>query len=554
MTLTLKNFKKVIASEILERGRSYFDNERVVALEMQDERMWLAEVEGSDFYEVEIDGSDGTLICSCTCPYEHGVHCKHVAAVLFAIEEQFSEYIEGTAKKTGPKSAKTDLAKLVSNLSKEERIAFIMEQVAQDRNFANSLRARFVPDKTQSAALYLQTVNSILRAESDRDGYMETAGAHRAEKKLRHMLAEADAASARGEYDRSVSIFTALLSGIATHITRVEDDSGELLGCIEDALEGLEQLATKAAPQTRAAIFAFCIQEASLPRASRSETLWPLLNIAARTFVGSAEREQLFRAPDAVSGQNATRREPILSFGVDQTSAVEIKLEIIRREDGPQAALDFMAKHIHLTKIRSMLIAEHMNAGRLDIAHKLITEGIELAKQYNLPGLVAPYQKQRLELAQHEDDPVLVKHLARELLLTQYDATYYFLLKTLVPPAEWKMYSDKLIADLLEQRSGLALVIQIYYQEERWKDLLDLAPRAWHSIIPQHHEPLEKRFPKEMVALYEKQIPATMKFNPNRGGYRYVGELLRHIRALGEDALGVNVQKLRWNATLLKEC
>ncbi len=539
MTLTLKNFKKVIAPEILARGRSYFDNERVIALDMQEERMWLAEVEGSDLYEVDIDGSDGTLICSCPCPYEHGEYCKHVAAVLFAIEEQFPEYIDSTVKKTPAKSGKTDLATLVGSLSKEELIAFILEQASQDRGFANTLRARFSPDKTKSATFYLQNVNSILRAERDRDGYMDAVGTAKAARQLRIILNEANTAAARGEVDRAVSILKALISGISGSINRTEDENGDLYACAHEALSEMERLSTSVPPQTRAVIFDFCIQEAVTPRAKEAETRWPLLKIAARIFLGSAERERLFGTLDTVSASmhNAVRVESILQFGADQTHAVEIKLEVIRREDSPQAALDFMAKNVHLIGIRSMLITEHLNAGRLNVAHKLITEGIKLARQQNLPGLVASYQKQQLELAQREEDTILVKHLARELLTSQYDITYYHLLKTLVPPAEWKVYSDKLLAELQTEHRGTALAIQIYYQEDRWKDLLDLAPKAWHSVIPQYHEALEKRFPKAMVKLYEKQIPVIMKYNADRGGYRYIGELLRHIRGLGEDAL-----------------
>jgi len=88
----LKPWKTLFKPYILERGEDYFLVNRVRELERTDEG-WSAIVEGSENYEVEIyldgDEVDGMY---CDCPYaKEDNNCKHMAAVLYAIETGGSE-------------------------------------------------------------------------------------------------------------------------------------------------------------------------------------------------------------------------------------------------------------------------------------------------------------------------------------------------------------------------------------------------------------------------------------------------------------------------------
>lgn len=82
---TSQNWFKHIRREIIARGKDYYLSDRVQNLEYED-GIYTAEVDGTDLYnvEVEIDG-DELINSDCDCPYDRGI-CKHVAAVLFAIE------------------------------------------------------------------------------------------------------------------------------------------------------------------------------------------------------------------------------------------------------------------------------------------------------------------------------------------------------------------------------------------------------------------------------------------------------------------------------------
>lgn len=85
----MNNWRDLFQDHILARGEMYFYDGAVQELH-KTEHGYQAIVEGTEDYEVEIEIEEGE-VCEmyCSCPYaEDGSHCKHMAAVLYEIEEQ----------------------------------------------------------------------------------------------------------------------------------------------------------------------------------------------------------------------------------------------------------------------------------------------------------------------------------------------------------------------------------------------------------------------------------------------------------------------------------
>jgi len=91
--MNLKNFERGFSPTILERGKVYYNKGKVLSLKGASgggQEQWLSAVKGTyGKYEVEISISpDGSVTSyDCSCPYDWGGPCKHVAAVLFKIRE-----------------------------------------------------------------------------------------------------------------------------------------------------------------------------------------------------------------------------------------------------------------------------------------------------------------------------------------------------------------------------------------------------------------------------------------------------------------------------------
>lgn len=84
----MKPWKDLFRTHILERGLNYYEEGCVTLLE-QTSTGYTAVVEGTDDYDVEIEiRADRVYDMTCTCPYAaEGNYCKHMAAVLYEIEE-----------------------------------------------------------------------------------------------------------------------------------------------------------------------------------------------------------------------------------------------------------------------------------------------------------------------------------------------------------------------------------------------------------------------------------------------------------------------------------
>ena len=85
----MASWRELFKPWILERGREYFVCGQVVELQ-EDGPDVRAEVSGTEEYRVEIRRAGGRVVqMECDCPYAAGgENCKHMAAVLFALEDE----------------------------------------------------------------------------------------------------------------------------------------------------------------------------------------------------------------------------------------------------------------------------------------------------------------------------------------------------------------------------------------------------------------------------------------------------------------------------------
>ena len=113
----MSSWKDLFREHILARGEMYYYDGAVQDLE-KTEHGYHAVVEGTEDYEVDIEIEDGR-ICEmyCTCPYaDDGNNCKHMAAVLYEIEEQegSDSLVEGSS---GSEQAEEDLEEIIEKNS-----------------------------------------------------------------------------------------------------------------------------------------------------------------------------------------------------------------------------------------------------------------------------------------------------------------------------------------------------------------------------------------------------------------------------------------------------
>ena len=117
------NFEEDIHALVLELGQEYFTKGAVHNLEQTDAG-WHAKVEGSETYDVALNGTEGIDAWICNCPYDHGPVCKHVAATLYAVRENLL----------------IEFGDQLNALSEEEIRKLVRDQILRSRSFAEEFR------------------------------------------------------------------------------------------------------------------------------------------------------------------------------------------------------------------------------------------------------------------------------------------------------------------------------------------------------------------------------------------------------------------------------
>lgn len=81
-------WQNLFSREVLQRGRNYYKSNRVKSLKTLDDNHYIATVRGTNKYYVSVTVTDDKISdIECDCPHaESGNYCKHMAAVLFAID------------------------------------------------------------------------------------------------------------------------------------------------------------------------------------------------------------------------------------------------------------------------------------------------------------------------------------------------------------------------------------------------------------------------------------------------------------------------------------
>lgn len=108
------NWKKKFRDLILERGRIYYKRNRVFGLSYNNDT-YKARVLGEKAYDVEIKVKEEDVVyMRCSCPYAvSGQNCKHMAAVMYAVDEKGDELKQAALciqeKKIQPFTISTDI-------------------------------------------------------------------------------------------------------------------------------------------------------------------------------------------------------------------------------------------------------------------------------------------------------------------------------------------------------------------------------------------------------------------------------------------------------------
>ncbi len=541
MEIPLSHFEEYIDEPILKRGLSYFKNGFVHEPEEIRPGDYEAVVEGSEDYTVKLSIRNRVITeHSCDCSYDMGPVCKHVAAVIFYLEQEKLGLTQNT-KKGSSKKAKASSSKpskrktlaqqvddLLGKVTHDELILFVRNQAANDSLFRDSLLASFAQyNPNESKALYAKQVKTLIKVARGKYGFLDSSGAEYVSNELSSMLGLANHYIRKGNHKSAFFICTAIMDELISALEYADDMDGHLTDTIYDAFDTLATIAQEDPPEeVRKLIFKYCLT--SFSKRSFSGWDWHLnfLHLAAYMLSTDSEMEELFKRIAAIPK----------SSEYEVKKAQEIQYDVLLKRKGESVAQKYLEQNIDNPSFRAQAIQDALDQKDYEKATALANEGIEQDSGY--PGLVASWYDWLLKIAESQNDTERIILYARYLLLKSHNPKrdYYQILKEIVPTEEWTNLVEAIVQEAMERKPYYRtdLVASIFIREEWWSRLLDLVKKEYTlDQLAKYEKLLAQHFPSELADLYAERIIRYVENHAGRSHYRTACKYIRKMIKLG---------------------
>lgn len=539
MEIQLDRFEEQIDEVILQRGLNYFRKGYVTNVEEIGHGDYEATVEGTDTYTVHLHVERGVVTeYDCDCPYDQGPVCKHIAAVLFYLQQDML-YLEEdfptkkTTKKAKKPSEMEQVDKILHLLPHEELKAFVRDYCKKDKQVRGQFLFSYMDLCVGQKELYSLQIQALIKSYSDRYGFIEYRDAANLGRSVCSLLDEAADWPQRGKTAQAIYLVEATIEKMADVINNTDDSSGEIGSCISTATQMLADLAESGlASPLREELFQWAIKQSQSKTLQGWDWHFEVIRIAIDLIQSPQEKEQLLRILGEIQSydENSWNYQQILN----------LRLQIIRKTENEEAAIRFMEANLSNSTFRKLLIEKALSEKNYPQVEKLANEGIKQDEK-SKPGLAADWKNYLLTMYLQTGDKEQIIRLARYFLLQYYSRHqprqyYYDLLKSLIPEEQWAAYVDGIIAEICQESKYGAFqpVAEIYIWEKQWDKLL-----AWIRQYPDFYrieqtEPyLEEMYPQELAALYRDTILKYLESNTGREHYQKCCQYIRRIIKLG---------------------
>jgi hypothetical protein len=472
---------------------------------------------------------------TCTCPYDRGPVCKHVVAVLFALQEGNLNGLKEAKvrqKSKGRISQKHSLKKqfeeIVARLGKDELAEWIRTWAVKDELFRNYFIARFSENNENiDIEKYARILKKALHAAEDRHGFIDYYHSGDAVNEALQLLDDTENNFNTTGIAEIISRCFSVIKVVAPALIYADDSSGEIGGTVEQAVE----LITRASQEkefdekVRKELFELCLKYADTEGMDIDSWDLDILKVAGYQISDSKDKERLFSALD--------RKDKAASWHFTNEKTAQIRIDVIERMDGKEASGKYAESMIHLPEIRRQFVEQFIKEQNYSRAKELCKKGITMDKEF--AGIVNEWHEYLLRIAEKEKDIPEILRLATFLFLTTFNSQqFYTLIKKYTPSGQWGQTVEFLLKELKKGRND-NYVTWVYIQEGMHDRLLSYVQANPSSMNIEHFEQyLKPIFPEEIKDLYEKAIRNYALRASNRKGYAECCRLLRRMKKLGD--------------------
>lgn len=518
----MKNWKSEFTPHILRRGLDYFEEGAVLEL-TQTADGYEATVEGNEYYRVEIAISDQKLMAmSCDCPYaEDGKNCKHMAAVLYAIEKH-SDAVYTLHDPAIANSSIPALEKLIQELSEAELRTFLREYAIKDESVRNALVSRYASlFHPRTLTLLKREVDRTIDEYGDRSGFIDYQHAWKFESAMIDILNDRvspliDRGECMQAFELSAYVFTQ-----TAHVD-IDDSDGTVYNILSTCCDCWAHILSVCSAPEKDHIYAWLESQFESKACDRGEDL--ISDFIMEHFDTHNFLLKKLKLVDDQIRYHENNANEFHNFKASQLLLDRIK--IMKDLKLPESELSaFTKRHYALPGIRQYLIDCAITENRIHDAISLLIESKRLDQNTGYP---TRYSEQLIQLYKEQNQiAAYLSELQEYILHThQYSLEYIFKWKNAVSENEWILIREK----ILSAKSCETIRLKLLETERLYDRLLQavLAANSAHTLV-EYEKTLRPLYPNELLSAWKTQITALAQQASNRKNYYSVIQLLRKL-------------------------
>lgn len=521
------SWQRFFTPTILERGHNYFLEDAVADLNFHQNSV-TATVYGSDDYEVEITfQGDRIDDMYCTCPYaEDGNYCKHMAALLFELEDcSEQELAEDDAN-----TYQDEVRQVVMQADETAAKNFLTVLLQEDEKLFARFKALVSPELSPSdIQRFKKQVDALIRRCEGRYGFIEYRAARGFIREMDEFLEEDVQAMLEGGQLREAFELTNHIFSRSAAVDMDDSDGG--LGMIGDhCLEVWNEIADRADDLLRREMFEWFISRTDGSVVGYMAEF--IDNILETQFTEQPYLERLLALTEekAREADELTHSED--SWGKVYYASTLIKKHINLMEKSGcswKEIREYCRHYWKYSDVRQYFINGCTKRGNYGAAIKALKESLKLDANYR--GLIVSNRHRLKELYKKTGDE---ESYRKELwnLVTKDDTgnmQEYRELKGLYSPQEWESVRETVLAALPKY-----VHMEDYYKEEKMYDkLLEAVLNHWNFYnAARYLELLKDRYPKQLLAKYSEEVQCMAKRTADRKAYQQWVQILRTMQTI----------------------
>lgn len=524
----MSNWKDLFQEHILARGEAYYFEGAVLELH-KTEHGYHAVVEGTEDYEVDIE-MEGERVCEmyCSCPYaENGNNCKHMAAVLFEIEEQNEEDI--LAEGTCPDDQEKEVEEIIERIPEEELRSFVKGIAAQDSEIRNILMTRYAVkiDEKQMERLK-QGVDQLVWEYGDRSGYIDYRNALDFCWALENYLEDkVDTLIERKCYGQAFALTNYVFQTIGN--IDIDDSDGGTSQVANVCYDKWKKILENCSEEEKNEMFSWFMSHLSCDYVVDYMEDY-MEDFLTHEFQNREMLEKMLKDLDERIEMQTSSTDcgSTWSARYGYENNIIKRLELMERLGfSAEDIREYRRQHWRFSVVRELEIQENPNNGNLDGAIRILQESKILDKEY--PGLIARYSEQLISIYETQPDKEVYK---KELLYyvfecPQNNLVHIYKLKKVCTDKEWDGYREK----ILKSPKNYNILYPFMEKEGMYEPMLEcLKKETFIYNLDRYEKVLKEKFPEQVRDIYISYLRHEAERASNRNRYRELMKYLKKIR------------------------